>query len=793
MPTVNDTVSEPAEAFTLSVGGVTGTANITDNDSTPTITHVGDGSINNVTVTEGSSAVFTVNLSNPSSTATSFAMSLADGSAVLADDYTNAMVFSNGVTLAGGNISVPAGVTSFTVTVPTVNDTVSEPAEAFTLSVGGVTGTANITDNDSTPTITHVGDGSINNVTVTEGSSAVFTVNLSNPSSTATSFAMSLADGSAVLADDYTNAMVFSNGVTLAGGNISVPAGVTSFTVTVPTVNDTVSEPAEAFTLSVGGVTGTANITDNDSTPTITHVGDGSINNVTVTEGSSAVFTVNLSNPSSTATSFAMSLADGSAVLADDYTNAMVFSNGVTLAGGNISVPAGVTSFTVTVPTVNDTVSEPAEAFTLSVGGVTGTANITDNDSTPTITHVGDGSINNVTVTEGSSAVFTVNLSNPSSTATSFAMSLADGSAVLADDYTNAMVFSNGVTLAGGNISVPAGVTSFTVTVPTVNDTVSEPAEAFTLSVGGVTGTGNITDNDSTPTITHVGDGSINNVTVTEGSSAVFTVNLSNPSSTATSFAMSLADGSAVLADDYTNAMVFSNGVTLAGGNISVPAGVTSFTVTVPTVNDTVSEPAEAFTLSVGGVTGTGKHHRQRQHADHHPRRRRFHQQCHGDRRLQCRVHGQSVESIIHRHVLRHVPGRRLRRAGRRLYECNGFQQRRDPGRRQYQRPGRRHQLHRHRAHRQRYGQRTGRSLHPLGRRRHRHRQHHRQRQHADHHPRRRRHHQQCHGGRGHHCRVHGQSVECHHPPPRPSPCPWPTAPPRWPTTIRMHWFSATA
>ena len=75
-------------------------------------------------------------------------------------------------------------------------------------------------------------------------------------------------------------------------------------------------------------------------------------------------------------------------------------------------------------------------------------------------------------------------------------------------------------------------------------------------------------------------------MTVTEGSSAVFTVNLSNAASTATSFALTLADGSAVLADDYTNAMVFSDGVTLAGGNISVPAGVTSFTVTVPTVND---------------------------------------------------------------------------------------------------------------------------------------------------------------------------------------------------------------
>ena len=131
---------------------------------------------------------------------------------------------------------------------------------------------------------------------------------------------------------------------------------------------------------------------------------------------------------------------------------------------------------------------------------------------------------------------------------------------------------------------VPAGVASFTVSVPTLTDSVSEPSpESFTLSVGGVAGTGNITDT-STPAITHVGDTdpAINNVTVTEGPSAVFTVNLSTAPFTDTAFAMTLADGSAALGDDYTNGLVFSNGVTLVGGNISVPAGVTCFTVSGP-------------------------------------------------------------------------------------------------------------------------------------------------------------------------------------------------------------------
>jgi len=624
VPTVEDGTSEPTEQFSLTVGGVTGTGTILDDDGTPGITHVGDANpaIDGVTVNEGDAAVFTVNLSNPSSTATTFALTLSDGSAVLGGDYTANLSFSNGVSYdaATGLVTVPANVTSFTVTVPTVEDGTSEPTEQFSLTVGGVTGTGTILDDDGTPGITHVGDGAgLNNVTVSEGDAAVFTVNLSNPSSTATTFALSLTDGSAVLGGDYTANLSFTNGVSYdpATGLVTVPANVTSFTVTVPTVEDGTSEPTEQFSLTVGGVTGTGTILDDDGTPGITHVGDTNpaIDGVTVNEGESAVFTVNLSNPSSTATTFALSLTDGSAVLGGDYTANLSFSNGVSYdaATGLVTVPANVTSFTVTVPTVEDGTSEPTEQFSLTVGGVTGTGTILDDDGTPGITHVGDTNpaIDGVTVNEGDAAVFTVNLSNPSSTATTFALTLSDGSAILGGDYTANLSFTNGVSYdaATGLVTVPANVTSFTVTVPTVEDGTSEPTEQFSLTVGGVTGTGTILDDDGTPGITHVGDGAgLNNVTVSEGDAAVFTVNLSNPSSTATTFALTLSDGSAVLGGDYTANLSFTNGVSYdpATGLVTVPANVTSFTVTVPTVEDGTSEPTEQFSLTVGGVTGTG-------------------------------------------------------------------------------------------------------------------------------------------------------------------------------------------
>ncbi|MBR7801849.1 hypothetical protein, partial [Undibacterium fentianense] len=81
------------------------------------------------------------------------------------------------------------------------------------------------------------------------------------------------------------------------------------------------------------------------------------------------------------------------------------------------------------------------------------------------------------------------------------------------------------VSLVGSNLIVPAGVSSFTVTVATINDTIVDSAspETLPLVVGGVTGNGGIIDDDQ-PTISTVVSGG----NVVEGNNLTYTVSLTS-------------------------------------------------------------------------------------------------------------------------------------------------------------------------------------------------------------------------------------------------------------------------
>ncbi|MCC8256419.1 Calx-beta domain-containing protein [Vibrio campbellii] len=663
---IDDAVYEGPENFTVDVTGLgpvqgsdTGTATIVDDgtgpgpdpdDDRPTVT-----SITSTTVNEGEVATLDVTLSNVSTTPTVVNMTLADESAEGGVDYTNTLVtitYEDNTTEVinaepDGSfvVTVPANDSTYSVTMSTTDDELTENTETFTLS--GATdiqgapaiGTTTIIDNDAQLV------ASISNELINEGEAGTFDVTLSNASDTESIVSMTLADGTADGGVDYTNTQVTityaDNSTEVVAVNpdgsfdVTVPANDTTYSITVSTTDDDLFEGPETFTLS--GATavqttpaeGTGTIVDDgsgpgpdpdDDRPTVV-----SISSTTVNEGDPATLYVTMSNASTTDTVVSMTLADGTADGGVDYTNTQVT---ITYADSStevvavnpdgsfdVTVLANDTTYSITVSTTDDDLFEGPETFTLS--GATavqttpaeGTGTIVDDGSGPGPDPDDDrptvASISSTTVNEGDPATLDVTMSNASTTDIVVSMTLADGTADGGVDYTDTQVT---ITYADSStevvtvnpdgsfdVTVPANDTTYSITVSTTDDDLFEGPETFTLS--GATavqttpaeGTGTIVDDGSGPGPDPDDDrptvASISSTTVNEGDSATLDVTMSNASTTDTVVSMTLADGTADGGVDYTDTQVT---ITYADSSTEVvavnPDG--SFDVTVP-ANDT--------------------------------------------------------------------------------------------------------------------------------------------------------------------------------------------------------------
>ncbi len=612
---VGDTLDEIDESFgltaTLTAGttsnaSATGTATITDDDTTPTL------SIGDVTVDEAAgTATFTVTLSAASGLPVTVDYASADGSATAGSDYTG----------VSGTLSFAPGVTSQTITTPITNDALYEGSEAFTITLSAPDN-ATIADGSATGTITDASDvpvvTSATSPSVVEGGDLDFTITLSNASTTPTVVTLGTPTGSAVYGTDTAPAQVSYDGgstfTAIAGWSVSVPAGVTSFIVRLPTFDDALGEPAETITgtaataANAAPVAGTGTILDND-TPVVSISGPVTYNEAAGT----ATYTVTLSNPATATVSVNYATVAGSATEGVDYVASV----------GTLTFAPGTTSQTVTVTIADDAVYEGPETFSVTLsapGGATlGTAT-----STTTIVDDGSGTggtdsdvpqvaaVGSPTTAEGGNLDFTITLDHESTTPTTVDLTLTSGTATVGTDTGAVLVsFNSGLTFTpviGTSVSVPPGTTDFVVRVPAVEDTTGEPAEGFTLAAATpanampVVGTGTITGND-TPALT------VSSPTVAEGGGhAVFTVGLTNPSSTATMVSLSTAAGSATEGTDYSAALEVSTdgGSTwTAASSATIAAGATSVLVRAPIVGDTLDEIDEGFGLTATLTAGT--------------------------------------------------------------------------------------------------------------------------------------------------------------------------------------------
>ncbi|MBI5761858.1 MAG: pre-peptidase C-terminal domain-containing protein, partial [Planctomycetales bacterium] len=544
-------------------------------------------SINDVSVTEGNSgtvnATFTVSLTKPSDQTVVVTYATANGTAVSSSDY---------VAAAPTPITFAPGVTSRTISVMVNGDTTHEATETFfvnlsnpiNVTIADLQGVGTIVNDDAAPGI------SINDVSVAEGNSgtanATFTVTLDRPSSQTITVQYATANGTATTPLDYNS---------IAATTLTFNPGTTSKTITVYVNGDVITESDETFFVDLTNPTiatiadsrGVGTIIDNDAVPPTI-----SITDVTVTEGDSgttnATFTVSLSAASGQTVSVNYATANDSAVAPSDYTS---------VPATTVTFSPGVTSRTIDITIIGDTIHELTERFFVNLSSAVN-ATISDNQGIGTITNndpVPQLSINDVSVVEGNSgtknATFTVTLSRASSQGISVEYATADGTAKQPQDYT---------TIAPSVLTFAAGVTSRSITVQVNGDVVTETDETFFVNLSNPTiatiadaqGQGTIIDDDQVPPTI-----SINDVTVTEGdsgtSNANFTVTLSLASVQTVTVQYSTSSGTATAAVDYTTAPLTT--ITFAPGTLTQ-------TVAIPIVGDTLDEFDETYFVNLSNA-----------------------------------------------------------------------------------------------------------------------------------------------------------------------------------------------
>jgi glucose/arabinose dehydrogenase len=389
-------------------------------------------------------------------------------------------------------------------------------------------------------------------------------------------------------------------------GTVSFAAGVSTQSIAVNVIGDTVVEADEHFGLQLLNahgapiVAGTASVTildDDPSTGLRLSVGD-----VKILEGNggtpSATLTVSLSAPSPGGVTVDYATSNGTATAPTDYT----------AKSGTITLAAGKTSKAVAIPIKGDGSFETSEtlAFLLTnpvgavIGRAAGTVRIANDDAGPAL------AVSDASMVEGDSGTpfitFSLALSTPSTKTVAVA-------------YTVSHTTTNGgdLQVKSGTASIPAGQLSQSVQVKTFADASTEPNETFALvlsnpinaALADPTGVGTILNDDpGSGRRIGIGDAAIN-----EGNAGNrllrFTVSLSSLSATEVTVSYATGGGTAIAGTDYI----------AKSGTVQISAGKTSAIVAIAVKGNAVPTSAKTFgiTLSnpsagvtVGRATATG-------------------------------------------------------------------------------------------------------------------------------------------------------------------------------------------
>ncbi|WP_455806280.1 immunoglobulin-like domain-containing protein [Pseudomonas fluorescens] len=650
------------QTITIGVGQTTGTATTTaPNDVltghaplTNAITNVTGGNFENLVADKtpvSTTVTDTVDTTNLSLSATG---SVAEGgSIVYTATLTNAAGSPVTVTLSNGSvITIDAGKTTGTVTVPAPADDVYKDAGTVQATISTATGGnfENLVPS-TTPAITSVTD-TIDTTTVkltatataAEGGNVVYTATVGAPV-TGSPVVVTLANGQTITIgvgqttgtattaapnDALTGHAPLTNSITnVTGGNYeNLVADKTPVSTTVTDTVDTTNLSLSATgTVAEGGqITYTATLTNAAGSPVTVTLSNGSV--ITIDAGkTSGTVTVpapaddvykdagNVQATIKTATggsfeNLVTSTTPAVTSVTDtiDTTTVKLTATGTAAEGGNVvytaTVGAPVTGSPVVVTLAN------GQTITIGIGQTTGTATTTaPNDAltghaplTNSITNVTGGNYENLVADKtpvSTTVTDTVDTTNLSLSATG---TVAEGGQITyTATLTNAAGSPVTVTLSNGSvITIDAGKTTGTVTVPAPADDVYKDAGTVQATITGTSGGGfenlvtnntpavtNVTDTVDTTTVSITGSSS-----VTEGQTASYTVSLNHPAQTEVTLKI-VYSGTAADGSDFTGVYT-----------VKIPAGASSAQFNVATIDDKITEGTENFVVKIDSATG---------------------------------------------------------------------------------------------------------------------------------------------------------------------------------------------
>jgi len=598
VPVVNDSTVEAAETVMITLNSISsGPAGSAINQSAKaaTITIADNDSAQvSIALTSGGSesgptpGVVTITQSALSSTNTVISISSAGGSATSGSDYTALPT----------SVTIPAGQTSVTLNIPVLNDSAIEGGETVLVTLTGITsGNSNITlQAGSTQATVPIADNDSAQVRIngtTAGAEAgtvslVYTVTQSATSPANTVIAYSLS-GSASAGSDFI----------APSGSVTILAGQTTATITIPVVNDTLVEANETVIVRLDSITSGQQVsidtTQDQATLAISDNDSAQVRIAMTTAGNEAgpvsgVFTVTQTAASSTPTTVSYTVT-GTATPGSDYT----------ALSGTVTIPAGQTTATITVPVINDSLAEPAETVIVTLDGITAgdpqitVASAAQAQATLSITDNDIALVSIVVTTQGSetgptAGVLTISQTGTSSSATVVGLTYG-GTATSGSDFT----------ALPATVTIPAGQTSVTLTVPVLNDSVLEGPETVIVTLANiVSGNAQLAASGTVATVT-IADNESALVRVSQpqgrnedgGAPALFVITQTVSSPTATVISYTLG-GTASGTSDYTPP---------ATSSITIPAGQTSVTITVPILDDAIVEADETIVLTLGSIT----------------------------------------------------------------------------------------------------------------------------------------------------------------------------------------------